>query len=315
MMKENFIRVAKDSYGAYLERRIDRPVFLSGGFGSEVEKYLPEGQSGIVKGSKIIAPLHVPDVVQKVHTLYANAGADILTADSFNASISRQGGNVGLVKEFAIAAEALAKKAAIESKLSPLVAMSLTSSGDCYDPYVTPGDDVLISEHAENINILKDCGNLIFAETIPTIREALIISDLAQEAKKPFAVIFSADDEGKIRDGCTMEDAVEAILSTHSYCVGLGVNCCSIQGAKAAVSDLKEAFAAHQNLENKHILAYPNGGKGDLCCSKDADNFSPKEFTRELQALVDTGATIIGGCCGTTPAHTQEYAQIRYAMA
>lgn len=314
-LENRVLKIAFDQNGAYLKAPKGRPVILSGGFGSEVEKRLPKGASGIVKGSKDCPPIDTPDIVKDVHRFYALAGAHILTADSFNASVSRQGGDVALAKKFAVAGARLAKEVSLESGLNPLVAMSLTASGDCYSPDDTPSDDILIAEHTENINILRECGDLIFAETLPTLREARIIADLAQEAKKPFSIAFTVSNGGKTRDGYHMNDAVEAILSRHSYCFGLGVNCCTVQGAKIATRDLKQAFGNDIRFKNKHIFAYPNGGKEEYCSNAEQDNYAPEEFSVELQGLLKDGATAIGGCCGTTPEHVKKYSQLSLPVA
>src|SRR5262249_33772815 len=138
------------------------------------------------KGSARIAPLDVPDIVEEVHGLYGFAGADILTADTFDASVSRQNGDIDLIKTFIRSAAGIARTASLQIPSPPLVALSLTSSGDCYKPWETPDQETLISEHTQNIELLAPYGDLILAETLPTLREAEVISRLANEAKRPF---------------------------------------------------------------------------------------------------------------------------------
>lgn len=299
----------------YLKKEGASPIFLSAGLGSTIEALLPKNQSPVKHGSQFIAPLHAPEIVSKVHTLYAEAGADILTADTFCASFYRQGGDIKLTQEFVSNAAKIATVTAQSCGQAPLVALSLTSLEDCYTPEDTPNSTTLKIEHKRNLDLLSQHGHLILAETLPTLREAKIIASLAQT---PFLLSFTVGTDGKVLDGNTMQEVVETILKPNSFCLGVGVNCCSVKGAQQAVSELTTAFNADPALTGKQIIAYPNGFResrednGHSGCNHDGNQkptFSPTELSNVIGDLVARGATAVGGCCGAGPQHTQAYVQ------
>lgn len=315
--------------GAFLEKEVG-PVFLSGGFGSEVSRILSQ-QNGVRTSAfgNFRSPLHVPPVVQQVHEAYAKAGADVLTADSFDAGMGkrRAKGDRALAEQHAEAAGKIARIASSLSTHKPLVALSLTSSGDCYNPKDTPTEFDLHRDHKQNVEIFKPHGDFIIAETLPTLKEGKVIAQYAQETQTPVLFAFVVNDEGKVNDGSTMEQVVNTVLRPHPYVLGVGVNCCSIEGANEAVSQLSEIFQREAGVfEGKQIAAYANAfalprevnasltddhgcADGHHHCGNDDHN---KPLTREeslaaVRELVQRGATTIGLCCGSTPDHTRDY--------
>lgn len=313
--------------GAYLVKEFSKVIFLSGGFGSRVndlyfDKYKVPVDS-IQSGSEFRAPLEEPQIVKQVHKEYADADVDVLTADTFNASESRQGGDLEKVTTISVAATDIAQEVAVNSGRKILVAASLTSSGDCYTPDDTPENEVLEKEHTNNVQLLAPHADFILAETLPTLREAAIIADKCQEAHVPFITSVVVNDDGDVLDGSTMEQVVETVLDKHSYCMGITVNCGdSIEGVRKAVKALKAAFNKRADkLGGKHYGAYPNGFKGTLAenevhtCANDncnhdhhdLESLPPDEFADLLEDLVADGATIVGGCCGTTKEHAKTY--------
>ena len=295
----------------------DAPVFLSAGLGSLIEELRPDKESPIHKGSSFIAPLHAPETVLTAHKLYIDAGADIITTDSFCASYYRQDGNAELTEKFVTAACDIAESARSGLDNAPLIAVSLTSLEDCYTPEATPDTDTLITEHKQNLALLENHGDFTLAETIPTLREAKVIAD---NARRPFVVSFTVGEDGNLLDGNNMDDVVKTILEPNAFCLGIGVNCCSIEGAKKAVSALAEIFAENKHLQGKQIIAYPNGFKksraengeenGHSCDHHHApEKLSEIELAGELWDLAARGATAIGGCCGAGPLHTAAYVE------
>lgn len=289
------------------------PIFLSAGLGSLIEELRPDRESPIHKGSSFIAPLHAPETVLTAHKLYIDAGVDIITTDTFCGSYHRQGGNTELTEKFVAAACDIAEAARANLDNAPLIAVSLTSLEDCYSPDATPDADTLIIEHKRNLELLENHGDFTLAETIPTLREATII---AYHARRPFIVSFTVGEDGNLLDGNSVEAAVKTILEPNALCLGLGVNCCSLEGAKKAVSQLAEIFAQNENLQGKQIIAYPNGFKKSRdenvhsCGHHHApEKLSEVELAGELWDLAARGATAVGGCCGAGPSHTQAYVE------
>ena len=303
------ITFKNDQY--YLEPRIAGDIiFLSSGMGSEIESRLPEQESPIHKGSKFIAPLDAPDVVQTVHESYIAAGANIITTETFCASGHRQDGDWELTEKYITAASNVAEAARANVSNAPLIAVSLTSLECCYSPDKTPPQGTLITEHKKNLALLERHGDFTLAETLPTLREGQAIADNAQ---RPFVVSFVVDDDGKLLDGHNMEDVVRTILEPNAYCLGIGVNCCTIEGAKKAVAALAKIYNENAALAGKQIIAYPNGFEasreknGHSCDDHAPERLSPIALAGHLWEMVALGATAVGGCCGAGPEHTEEY--------
>jgi len=309
--------------GAFLTTQANA-TFLSGGFGSEINKLIaeqdPDAADCIQKGSGFRAPLHARPFVEQVHAAYASAGADILTADSFNASMGRADNNIKIVQDHASAAADIATRVSNNHPQKPLVAMSLTSSGDCYAPEDTPDDKTLIEEHTANIQTLSKLGDFVIAETLPTLREAQIIAQIANEQKVPFIIANVVDEDGVVLDGSSMEDLIETILKPNSYCMAVGANCGdSIEGVKKAVSKLSSHFNQTSGLDGKQIIAYPNSFEVSLADNKRfieeegkphpkfGQAVTPQEGREVIKNLFQRGAGIIGLCCGSTPEHTEHY--------
>jgi S-methylmethionine-dependent homocysteine/selenocysteine methylase len=267
----------------------------------------------IQKGSDFVAARDLPDVVRHVHTLYAEAGAHVLTADTFCANVGRQNGNAALVDAYIRAATGIAREVSMQSPNHPLVALSLTSIEDCDHPEDTPDTETLIAVHRQNIALLKPHGDFILPETLPTVREGKVIADLLQEDEVPFVMSFHIDENGRVLDGRKMAEVVETILKPHSYCMGVAVNCCLAPGAQRAVSEFRQIFTQSTGLNGKIYGAYINGFK--FSREENERNghghpfatFSPAEFDEILHGFVEDGAQLIGGCCGSTPEHTKEY--------
>ena len=195
-------------------------IFLSSGMGTSIRDLCDNKEDPIQKGSSFIAPLDAPKIVEQVHMGYINAGAQIITADTYCASYYRQNGDVELTEQFVTAASNIAENARKGVENAPLIAMSLTALEDCYTAEATPGAATLYSEHARNLALLEDHGDFTLAETLPTLREAQAIATLA---KRPFVTSFTVAANGNLLDGSTMDKVVETILEPHALCLGLSL--------------------------------------------------------------------------------------------
>lgn len=297
-------------------------IILPGGFGSEVDKYV-DGSTFETGEHAFIASLDAPDTVGLVHGEYAEAGAQVLTADTFSTSPWRCGKDFDLARQATHAACNIAKGVAQEHE-GRLVFASVTSLNSCYKPEETPKDDaVLDEEHAKTARIIAEIDDvLVLAETLPTVREAQAIAKAATAQERAFFAAFVVNEQGKVLDGSSMEEVVETVLQPNKLCLGVGVNCCSIEGARLAVTELSQIFK-QQNIQNREIVVYPNGFVHDheenhrLADEAKArgESFkpevhSPQAFSKILREFHAAGATALGGCCGTTPEHTRAWVQI-----
>lgn len=283
------------------------PTFLSGPIGTQLALRNVPGND--------FAAIHHPGVLQDVHLEYLEAGADILLTDTFSVSSHRLGGDEAQARERIQAAYLAVRHAMRRGALDSAVAIagSLTSLGDCYDPNDTPALDVLDREHLKNVQAHKDCGaDFLLCETLPTLREAIAMAGAASYCALPFILSFTVSDNGRLLDGNSIE-AAEAITRAPLR-LGIGANCCSVEGAQNAVRALNNV------VRGGHIVAYPNGYTHSreafncsVCHNPDEEShkstLSPQGFAEVVDDLVKLGATIVGGCCGAAPAHTGAYVQ------
>jgi S-methylmethionine-dependent homocysteine/selenocysteine methylase len=184
---------------------------------------------------------------------------------------------------------------------SPLhlkVAGSIAPVEDCYTPELVPSEDELNAEHAVLAQSLADAGvDLILVETMNTIREAVAATRAAHRTSKPLWVSFTLGTDNRLLSGETLNAAVNAVLPFGPQVVL--VNCIPVAQIDSALTTLKSAVAGRCEWG-----AYGNVGHVDAVVGWTlTDAVSPAAYAKAAKAWRAMGAGVIGGCCGTTPAH------------
>lgn len=246
------------------------------------------------RGARLPAPLwsaqallDAPDLVATIHRENAEAGADVLTIASFRLhgrNIKRSSCSLSQ-GELLATAVALARNAAIS------IAGSLAPLEDCYQPARVPKqENVLFSEHSEMASALARAGvDLILVETMNTVREAAAAARAAAATGLPVVVSCVTNGAGRLLSGEAIEDFAHALLALPSPPDALGVNCVA---ARALAADLARLAAAAPGVP---LAAY-----GNTC----GDPAAPKDYAALVTEWLGLGARLVGGCCGTTAAHT-----------
>ena len=277
--------------------RRKRPLILDGAMGTELQR------RGIPAGLPLWsanALLTHPDAVKQIHREYLEAGAEIITADTFRTT-RRTFTRAGLPdrsEELTAAAVALARKARNESFLTHvLIAGSIAPLEDCYAPDLVPQDSALDEEHRELAERLARAEvDFILLETMGTIREASAACRTALATGKEVVVSFILGNDGNLLGGETLRDAVARIAPLQPS--GFSLNCVSPRYLEKPVEELR-------SLTRLPIAVYGNIGLPE---SDTAGWEFTREFTEEQYAACAlkwsrSGADIVGGCCGTTPGH------------
>ena len=176
------------------------------------------------------------------------------------------------------------------------VAVSVAPVEDCYIPELVPEEVVLVEEHARMLAWVKAAGpDLIWIETMNTVREARAAARAAANASLPFVASFALREDGRLLSGEWLEEAVEAVETFEP--IALGLNCIPPDGITAHLPRLRRAtrrpVAAYAHINN------PTPTPG-WSFSQDA---TPEQYARQVKRWLDAGVSIVGGCCGTTPAH------------
>jgi homocysteine S-methyltransferase len=265
-----------------------------------------------------------PDMIRAVHTDYFRAGADVVTSATYQATFQgfqRRGIDPRAAAALMRGAVTLAIEARVEvwavaanrtSRLRPLVAGSIgpygamLADGSEYRGRYPIGDGELRDFHAPRLEVLAESGaDILACETLPCLREALILAKLLQGYPAMCAWIsFSCQDGSR---NCEGEDIGEcaAALNSSPQVAAIGVNCTPPKFAASLLKRLRERTS-------KPLMAYPNSGEKYDAAAKVWHGHAAGEpvaaYAREWLAA---GARIIGGCCRTTPA---DIATIRAAV-
>lgn len=271
-------------------------IYLDGATGSNLVKAgMP---SGVCPEQWI---LEHPQVMLELQEAYVAAGTNILYAPTFTANRIKLA-EYGLEKNLKSMIRdlvAISKRAAETAKQGQrvYVAGDLTMTGEQLKPMGNMELETLINVYKEQILALEEAGvDLLVVETMMSLAEARAALIAAKEVcELPVMVSMTFEADGRTLYGTDARTAA-IVLESLGACA-VGVNCSTGPAhMKAIVEDM-----VRHTLEIP-IIAKPNAGlpfldeQGRTCYHMDAE-----EFVEEMKLLVEAGATVLGGCCGTTP--------------
>ena len=274
-------------------------VLLDGATGSNLMKAgLPRGVS-----AEQWVTEH-PDVLQELQRAYVEAGSKIVYAPTFAANrISLA--NFGLESQVEQLNTRLVKisREAVEGRA--FVAGDLTTTGQLMEPKGDMTYEKLYHAYQEQVRALADAGaDLLVAETMLSVEETIVALDAAQSVcQLPVMCTLSLEADGTAMYGGNAVEAVVTLQEMGAAAVGLN---CSVgpDQLESVVRNMKEAATVP-------VIAKPNAGmpsineKGEAVYSMNED-----DFARYTKILVEAGAGIVGGCCGTTPDYIRKLVQI-----
>ena len=265
-----------------------RFVFLDGGMGTQLQA------RGLQPGQKPeLAALEMPDVLTAIHTDYANAGADILLANTFGANAKKLAGCGHTVEDVVTASIACARKAA--DTTGALVALDIGPLGELLVPAGTLSFEDAYAEFAQVIRAGAAAGaDLVFLETMTDLYELKAAILAAKEnCALPIFTSMSFESRGRTFTGCTVESYAVTAAGLGADAVGIN---CSLGP--------KEILPFAQRLcrsvpAGVPVFVKPNAG---LPNPDGSYNLDPDGFAAEMKEYAAIGVSMVGGCCGTTPA-------------
>lgn len=238
-----------------------------------------------------------PESVKEVHKLYLEAGADIITTNTFGA-IQLKLADYGLgdrVREINLAAVRLAKEAARPYR--GLVAGSVGPLGKFLQPLGSMTFDEAYGQFFEQCCALVEAGvDLILFETfgdIGEMRAALIAA--ADAGDVPAVASFTFDETGRTFTGTDPETA--AVVAERLGVTAIGVNC------SVGPGELVQVVQGLTQSTNLPVLVSPNAGMPEMVDGRTVFRETPSAMADYAARFVEYGASILGGCCGTTPEH------------
>ena len=277
-----------------LERK--SPLLLDGAMGTELQRL------GVDTGLPLWsarALLECPDRVFQIHSSYIKAGADIITTDSFRTTRrtferARLPDRSGELTAAAVSLACHARKEFPAREI--LVAGSMAPLEDCYRPDLVPSDAELDEEHAVLARRLAAAGvDFLLLETMGTIREAFAACVAARATGKETVVSFLCNTTANLYGGESLEDAVMQIAPLQP--AAFSINCISPRYLAVALRKLI-------SVTDLPIAVYANVGGPEQ--ERGADftvDTGPDAYTRFAREWLSIGASIFGGCCGTTPVY------------
>lgn len=282
-------------------------IILDGAMGTELTR---RGVDTTLPLWSAIALDAAPEVVEQIHLDYLAAGARVITTNTFRTNMRAlaKAGIAHRARELTFRAVELAHNAVEQTRerereklRNPhpfTIAGSIAPVEDCYSPELVPSEAELSAEHAVLACNLADAGvDLILVETMNTIREAVAASRAAHATGKPLWISFTLAPDNHLLSSETLRDAVNAVMPFAPQIVL--VNCIPVAQITSALTALKSAVAGRCE-----IGAYGNVGHVDETVGWTlTDAVSPAAYAEAAKDWRALGAGVIGGCCGTTPAH------------
>ncbi len=280
----------------------DGPVILDGATGTNLmEKGMPMGvcpEAWILENKEIMIDLQRRYVEAGTQILYAPTfTANRIKLEEYDLSDRLEQMNRDLVK---ISKEAAGGKA--------YVAGDMTMTGKQLFPLGDLMFEELVDVYKEQARILDDEGvDLFVVETMMSLQEsrAAVIA-IREVSDLPIMVSLTYNEDGRTLFGTTPEVAVVVLQSLGADVIG--VNCST---GPAEMAPLVAKMAEYATIP---ILAKPNNGFPELIDGKTIYRTTPEEFAQAGVSLVEAGAAIVGGCCGTTPAHIRALAGLVKGM-
>ena len=240
------------------------------------------------------------DRIEQVHRQYLEAGCDILTANTFGANALHFGNDTELVIKSAIK---LCRRA-VEQAGHGYVAMDIGPTGRLLQPYGDLPFEEAVSLFKQAARTGAQAGaDLILIETMTDSYELKAAVIGAKEAcQLPIVATLMVGENGKLLTGGDIS-GMAAMLEGLGV-TALGFNCGL--GPKQ-MKPLIEELRRHTSLP---IWCSPNAGLPQVVDGKTVFTVGPEEFSQDAAQLCRLGVSVIGGCCGTTPAHIAETAKL-----
>lgn len=298
------------------------PIILDGAMATEIEK------QGITIDSELwsAATIHDhPESIKKVHLDYFRAGADVATTNTYQATLAgfQQSGYTELeAEQFIQDAVSIAIQARSEfweglsaeqkqTRPYPLVAGSVGP----YGAYLADGSeytgDYALNDagyrmfHRSRMQLLKEAGTDLFAfETMPNFDETKVLAGMLKDEfpEEEAWLSFSLADNAHLCDGTPLAEAV-SFFNAFDQITAIGVNCIAMNRVEPAIKVIRQ-------VTDKPIVVYPNSGEHYHPLTKQWEAAKMQEsYGSASKAWFKAGASLIGGCCRTSPENIRQIAE------
>lgn len=276
--------------GRLLEDAIERRAFLlmDGGMGTLIQsRGLHE-----IHGIPDLLNITHPSDIEEIQRAYVEAGADCITTNTFSSNrLKLEGTGVSVAAVYEAAANIARNSGA------KLVAGDIGPTGALLEPLGTCSFEDAYEVFSEQAKAAEGAGcDLILIETMTDLLEAkaAVLAAVENTSIPVFATMSFGEDDRTVL-GTTPEIAATTLSSIGACAVGSN---CSL-----GPSELAGAIGKMAPYSRGAVIAQPNAGLPRLVDGKTVFEVEAEEFATSMSAILDAGATVIGGCCGTTPDH------------
>ena len=240
-----------------------------------------------------------PEMVGRVHQDYAAAGAELLETNTFGANPLRLGtfGLAGKSREINLAGARLARAAAGPCWVAGSVGPLLRVRGEDSEPSAT---DRRAAFHEQMTALAEGGVDCFLLETFARTGELLLALEVAAEIGLPAIAQLAFAEGGYTGDGLSAGEASRQLQARRPAAVG--ANCGA--GPRELLKVLQDMAAA----TDLPLSAFPNSGFPEYIDGRHIYLATPDYFAALGGEMADAGATLLGGCCGTTPQHIQALA-------
>ncbi len=261
-------------------------LIFDGAMGTSLQKY------GLAAGQlPELLNFSNPEMIEKIHREYVDAGADVVTTNTFGANRLKLSGKAE-VEDVIAGAVKIAKKSGAK-----YVALDLGPTGQVLEPIGTLTFDEAYDLYKEQVKAGKKAGaDLVIIETMSDLLEikAAILA-VKENSDLPLFATMTFGEDGRTFMGTSPENM--AITLSSLGVDALGVNC------SLGPNELLKTVEKICKFSTKPVIVQPNAGLPKVIDGKTVFEVTPQEYVKAIEKMIDMGVEIIGGCCGTTPEH------------
>ena len=276
------------------ERLKSELLFFEGGMGTQLQAAgLPAGELPERWN------LTHPEAVQRVHEAYLSAGCQLVKSNTFGANRPKLA-EAGLsVEEVIPAALRIARAAQTATGAEAYIGLDIGPCGRLLAPFGDFPFEEAVALFAEMVEAGKELADFVLIETMSDLYEAKAAVLAAKEhCDLPIVVTLTFDGSGKLLTGA---DPMTAALALQDLGIdAIGFNC------GLGPKQMLELLPAMHAVCSLPLVVCPNAGLPQTVDGKTVYNVTPSEFAADAAELIAAGAAVVGGCCGSTPAHLAE---------
>ncbi|MCL2287267.1 MAG: homocysteine S-methyltransferase family protein [Firmicutes bacterium] len=263
----------------------NKKLFLDGGTGTEFHK------QGLI-GDPVTVNLSNPKAVVDLHRAYLDAGANIITANTFGAYSHKHSDFAQIIA----AAMENAKAAVAFNSSKAWIALDMGPTGLMLEPYGDVTEEDAAAIFAQTIHHgVANGADLILIETMMDLKELEIAVTEAKKTGLPVFVTMSFEPNGRTMYGTKIQHMAQ--LMQDLQVDALGMNCG--EGLEPYAALVEELLS----VANLPVIFQPNAGLPETINGEPKYTISPEEYANFMSEMAQKGVAILGGCCGTEPAH------------